>query len=274
MKIVNFSIIHNENDARNQYLFPQIKKLKEYIEREFSVNVGEFFYQPKFGNENFSINLISNFLLLRVRKEWNTYVYSTIANVLLKNLYLNLKFFINELLKIKNVKKNALLKAIEREITKKHIRSWESFLESKSDFLICLEDDIIFEENSLSKMLEVLKKASAFHNESYIYIDLAGGFEIKDLKIPNSIYEMEGNFYKFSIPISNTACCYLLNRALVEQFVYHIHSRPWLNLLPLDWAINKIFIEMRCVSENFFCLHANPTIFRHGSLNNFYQKWH
>lgn len=74
-------------------------------------------------------------------------------------------------------------------------------------------------------------------------------------------------------PVTNTACAYLMSRPLVIIFLDILTKRPLLRLIGVDWLMNKLFISMAKNEMECACMHANPTIFKHGTTTGNYVAW-
>lgn len=158
----------------------------------------------------------------------------------------------------------------------KHVRAWSAFLDTKADFIICFEDDAVFKENSISNIVELIGQLKGIDNHKPLYIDLAGGCDLKDIQI-NKLQEKQDKCFRYyKKPVTNTACVYLMNRSLVCEFHNIITRNPWIRLIGVDWMMNCLFINM---SKNIktscyvICQHADPTIFKHGTTTGEYVSW-
>ena len=157
-------------------------------------------------------------------------------------------------------------------LTDKHIRAWAAFLETGGDFLICFEDDAMFKDDSNQRVADLLDTLSRKNCDTPIYVDLAGGCELDELKIGNLETGRDASFRFYSKPVTNTACAYLMSRSLVTSFYEIVTRRPWLRLIGADWMINKLLMLMESDGVTCDCMHAEPTIFKHGSATGEYQS--
>jgi GR25 family glycosyltransferase involved in LPS biosynthesis len=162
---------------------------------------------------------------------------------------------------------------IETVVTDKHIRAWSAFLESDADFMICFEDDAVFKDDSTQRLNELLDDLARRLPDILIYVDLAGGCERDMLKIDTLETGRDASFRFYRKPVTNTACSYLMSRPLVTIFIEMIVRRPWLRLIGIDWMMNKLFILAANDGIECSCMHASPTIFKHGSFTGEYKTW-
>jgi len=267
-------IIHNNNKARNDYLFPVVNELCEKLTLSFLVEKFLISYQVSLEGKVKYLNLYAKIKITIVQLAWNKYLNigffkSLISNtkIILRNLYGFLKHIFNDL----RIQRD---NAVERVITGKHIRCWISFLEKDLDFLICFEDDVIFREDSIEKLDKKINLISKDSFNKMVYVDIGGGYSTYDLNISQlQVNGYDDKFIYFSRPVSNTACAYIVNRAIVEKFVYFLSLSPSDALLPIDWLINKYFILLRSESVEILCAHAVPSLVIHGSMNGHYENW-
>ena len=105
------------------------------------------------------------------------------------------------------------------------------------------EDDAVFNEGSFQKIKLSLENAAKVPKDSYLYIDLAGGCSISDLKISHLALERKDGITTYRKPVTNTACAYILNRTIVEEFKRILIRHPIYRLIGIDWMMNKLLIE-------------------------------
>jgi hypothetical protein len=77
----------------------------------------------------------------------------------------------------------------------------------------------------------------------------------------------------YSKPVTNTACAYLISRQLVATFPVIFTKRTWLRLIEIDWMMNRLFIRMANKGVEYFCMHEDPTILKHGTVTGEYVFW-
>ncbi len=158
-------------------------------------------------------------------------------------------------------------------MTDKHIRAWSAFLDSDADLLLCCEDDAVFKENSVQRVNDLIEMLAYRVGNGPIYVDLAGGCRYDEIKIDNLEVGRDDAFRFYAKPVTNTACAYLMNRPLVSTFHDILTRKPWLRLIGIDWLMNKLFITMAKSKVECACMHADPTIFKHGTTTGDYVAW-
>ena len=145
-----------------------------------------------------------------------------------------------------------------------------SFLDSGADFIICFEDDVVFKDDSVERIWDLLGLLAKKNLDARIYVDLAGGCKLDELRIDNLESSQDASFKFYRKPVTNTACAYLMSRQLAVAFHSILTRRPWLRLLGADWMMNSLFIAMENNGMESVCMHAAPTIFKHGSATGEY----
>lgn len=160
--------------------------------------------------------------------------------------------------------------SIEILVTDKHIRLWQKFTQSDSQFLIIFEDDVCESEHSIDRFRTQVMPIIPNGSEE-IYIDLAGGLSGLDLKNPAIIKLVNNNSTQWARPITNTACAYGISKSLCEKFLRLIIKNPHYRLLPIDWLMNQMFIDLK--RSKIECIHFNPPVFVHGSTSGNFKSW-
>jgi GR25 family glycosyltransferase involved in LPS biosynthesis len=164
------------------------------------------------------------------------------------------------------------LSAIEVVHSDEHVRAWTTFIQSDAEFLICFEDDAVFKMDSSQRVFDLIHQLSESVGSGPIYIDLAGGVLLDDLKIDKLESNHDASFRYYSKPVTNTACVYLMNRSLILLFHSILAQRPWLRLIQVDFMMNKLFMILEELEIEVKCMHAEPTIFKHGSATGEYSS--
>ena len=115
-------------------------------------------------------------------------------------------------------------------VISKHHQSLNSFLNTDDDFCLICEDDVIFYENSLSYIHELVQ------NLSFDFVDIAGG---DGLNTSNADVIVSRNLQleqKFNFA-TRTACCYLVSRRYAEKLSLVLNSP----VFPIDWSMSFAF---------------------------------
>lgn len=262
------ALIHNNNKERCKHIRPSLERLKDKLSVGFNVEFFEIYKQPDVAQHKTLVTLIKKVFLWRINRKWKEY-----KDLKPRNIFLDMVILIRRIiLTYVDRKRENKWSIIQSFVTGKHIRAWERFLEKEADFLICFEDDAAFKKDSISKLMHFLQEIRR-HKNKPIYLDLAGGcdsntLEAKKLELSND--KLRKYFRK---PVTNTACAYLINHLSAEIFLKNILEYPWLRLISIDWVLNKLFILTVC-KYTYYCYHANPPIFDHGSQTSYYLSWH
>lgn len=266
--------IHNNNVQRNAYLCPQLEKMAGAFRGAITVERTEASFQPEIKAHSIAMAFLRDIMYQRLDREWHQYRQLK-PRTLVRDIVAFLKgSFIKSVVERESTgaswKRNS---SIEVMVTEKHVRAWGRFLDSRADFLICFEDDAVFTSDSVQRVKDLLGVLSRRNLDTRVYVDLAGGLKLDELKIDNLETDSDGAFRFYSKPVTNTACVYLMSRQLVVAFHSILTRRPWLRLIGIDWMMNSLFIQMANDGMESICMHAAPTIFKHGTTTGEYVSW-
>lgn len=272
--LVCIALIHNNNVQRNAYIRPQLEKISGGLEMYIASEKIEVSFQSEIKPHGTAMAFMRDVMYRKLDREWHRYRLLKPLN-LVRDVVGFLKCsFIKYAAKRNGIgaqwKRNS---AIEVTVTEKHVRAWGRFLDTDADFLICFEDDAVFKDDSVQKINELLDMLSRRNLDTPIYVDLAGGCMLDELKIGNLETGQDACFRFYSKPVTNTACAYLMSRQLVAVFHSTLTRRPWLRLIGIDWMMNGLFIHMANDEVECICMHADPTIFKHGTTTGEYVSW-
>lgn len=269
-KKVLISLVHNNNQDRLSYIKPNLGKLINIAGDKYKVDFLESSYQPSLKGMRFSLFFLKEFIFFILDRKWTKYrKYSQ------KPFVIKFPFFIINLLK-KYLNKQIYcnlkrIYEIEIYLTGKHIRSYLDAIENNYDYLIVFEDDVIFKDDSFEKFSKFLDILPSF-NDNLLYVDIAGGLSLEDLKVDKLNYKNDDLFKYFSKPVTNGTACYLMNRKQFEYAYSIILKNPLLRYLPSDWLLNTIFLKQEKDQIASDCCHFYPNLFSHGSVNGSYQS--
>ncbi len=116
-----------------------------------------------------------------------------------------------------------------KSITLKHICAWKKALHKKHQQILVFEDDVVLDDNFLTKLQVVLEDAN---NISPGYLIFLGG---ADTKVPKDFFKNQADFYELSMP---TAEAYITDLTAINLRL------EWLERhkisLPADHATVKI----------------------------------
>ena len=270
---LSIALIHNNNLLRNSYIRPQLENLMRSMQLHFAASMFEVSFQEQITPHSTSMAFIRDVIYQNLGSKWRKY--RLLKSWELRN-WVNflrasfVKYIIRSNGRLNQWKRNS---AIEVAVTDKHIRAWFQFLDSGADYLIVFEDDAVFKDDSTLRVKELLNKLSKNHQNKSSYVDLGGGCRLADLMI-NRLETSKDNSYRYyKKPVTNTACAYLMSRELATAFCTTLTRRPWLRLIGVDWMMNSLFILRGEQVLDCICLHADPTIFKHGTTTGEYVSW-
>ncbi|MGN8151202.1 hypothetical protein [Rhizobium rhizogenes] len=267
-------LVHN-GDARARLALRQLEKLA-CIGANLDAKIIQFSFQPVIVPHSKRHAWRRTLIYRRLAEEWSRYRNLPRPK---KRLREKLSFYRRALKSWRRERDTVTAwqrrSAIEVNVTDKHIRAWYSFLETGADFILVMEDDAVFEVDTLLLFKDVLQFVrERVVEDKPLYIDLAGGCSLQDLEIDFLRGEKVLNRFRiYKRPVTNTACCYLLSRSLVENFVATLIDHPEYRLIGIDWMMNQLFIDLWAKNVVVDCVHAEPPIIRHGSVTGDFISW-
>ncbi len=271
------ALVHNNNEVRNNSIRPCINSLLHEVQHICDVEKIEVSFQDSVVPHGFLMAFSRDLIYFKLSYQWRRYCLLNPFRLLdlirfLKRSFLKYIFSTHTI--GKRWKKNS---AIEVAVTDKHIRVWAKFLDTNADWLICFEDDAVFKQDSISNVEALLGQLVNMSCHNPLYIDLAGGCDLKDLGIEKLLVKQDECFRYYKKPVTNTACAYLMNRSLVSKFHSILTRKPWIRLIAVDLMMNNLFIHMNDMvlkpEERVICMHADPTFFKHGTTTGDYVSW-
>lgn len=267
------ALIHNNDAARNALIRPALSKLADELGLSRQVTSVEVSWQPALAPSSTAVVLKRNLQYQILERNWVRYrgqKPTRRSSVMRKFFKFAKSFLLNKDGLGERLPRNS---AIELAVTDKHIRAWDRFLDSDADLLICFEDDAIFKDTSAADLSDVLAVIAHTKPQELLYVDLAGGMPISNLKIAALEDRKEGFFTYYKKPVTNTACSYLLNRSTAGLFRSILSNSPELRHVSIDWLLNALFIELEKQGMKALCFHADPTVFNHGSTTGECKAW-
>ena len=272
MKHISFYIIHNNSKDRSH-----LRNRLQNLANKLNIDLIEIYKQRKNLKIKFSLNyklmilriyFLRNFYDLRHKKD-----FSFKFVILTLNYFFKLtKYTINMAFK----SRNEVIKAwkhmrIESLVTRKHIRAWSHFIKSEKEILIVFEDDAICKKDTEERLKNLLDKIKNFNLDN-IFIDLAGGYKIKEIIPSRKIKKIEDKFFMVEGIYTNTACSYLINRNLILKLFEEYQKSKLNNSLPIDHLINKLGLRINR-SINTSSIHYLNPLFTHGSFEGNIKSW-
>lgn len=263
-------IIHN-NSIERKVLRKEIKNLI----KSFNINF-KLISEQKIHKKNHPnlILIILNLKIILLKELFNLYHKRfLIFNDLI--LYLRNIFYLGKrILKILFSSKSKNLESynhniIEKIVRDKHINAWKLFLKTDSDYMIIFEDDAICLKNS-KKRLSAIFENLYIENKESIFLDLAGGYELsKILPLKNNLANPVYDVYLQNL-YTNTACCYLISRNLVSEFIEIIKYDQFSKNFPIDYLMNYLGFKS---NKKIFSGHFFSPVFAHGSFKYNVESW-
>jgi len=263
MSRISIAIIHNRDPVRLAHILPAARSLVKHV----GGSVFEVCEQPAVKPHGVLFVLYKWTLFSKLARDWERY-----RGVKQRGLMRSLADY--AVLVARKVKRrHRVISAVESIIISKHVSAWRSFLTGGADYLVVLEDDATVVDNSIDRFRALLELLNSRDPGRLLYVDLAGGFDIDGLRVSPLIEGRQNGYIYFEKLVTNTTCGYLICRETARRFCEIMASRPWFRHTPIDWLINAIGMRACAEGNMFDCRHADPPIFRHGSLMNLYTSW-
>ena len=190
MKDTIFYLIHN--NAINRI---EIREKIKFLIESLDFDLVEIFHQESLSNIKSTIK--NKFLIIKIQFLRLIHINYKIKNgnfIKLSESYLQFFLKIKLLIKIILQKKQEDLSyfkhlKIEQLVTKKHIKAWEEFLKTENYLMVVFEDDALMLHNSAKRLKDLLKSLENLDFE-YLFIDLAGGYNYKEVVPKDNILKI------------------------------------------------------------------------------------
>jgi hypothetical protein len=270
-------LIHNNNAERNQVIKHGIISLANHIQQLYKTKIIEISYQPELRDHGTLLAFAGDLLYQYLGYKWAKYrlLPPSFSRTLCETLKHVFKRYVLD--KNQSLTRWRRSSSIEVTVTDKHIRGWDAFLESGEEVLIVFEDDAIFNQNSIDRIYDMLTNCFTYYLDQNLYIDLAGGCALSDLGIHKLALSKSGGWTAYQKPVTNTACSYLLNRTIAQNFRRELTKNPTLRLIGIDWMMNALFMKLfrseYGEDNRFTCFHSDPPVFTHGSVTRHFEAW-
>lgn len=268
MKKIVISLIHNNNEDRLAYIRPKIKSLMFELQNIVDVEYYEFFGDKYIGDINFISSIKRDWFYLKLNRDWNDYKKSKNRLLVFDFFIFIFKTFLRYFVKNKREKYLKFFK-VECYITKNHILSLLNAQGQSADYLLVFEDDAIFKPDSINKLVDLINNNKRNNDNIPLYVDLAGGNNLDEIKVKRLEYKRDSFFRYYKKPITDTVCCYLINKKQIDIFCRFLDKFPKLSYIGIDWMFNKIFIMEERDNIKTLCFHSDPSFFEHGSFSKY-----
>jgi hypothetical protein len=248
-------LIHNNDKARVSRSISQIKTILKHSSGYFESILFETVYQPP-------VTLMSEDAFVErernqrtISKAWDEYRNLSEVNVFNPR---------------EATHSNLTRATIEIYLTDKHIRTWDYCIEHSADWLLVMEDDALFTNETVTQLILII--TTLCEERIPTYVDLAGGFNLQALQVDALIDKNNERIITFKKPITNTTCAYMMNINLAMELKKLITFKPNYRLIASDWLLNKCFIDLTYNNTNVKCIHFFPPIMIHGSMYGMHQS--
>ena len=258
------ALIHNKNQERLDKLRPKLDKFA----LRFNAKIVEIFEQPELTPVNKLENLFREAVYRKL--EARQKIYTNSSGRVSNDRSSFLRYLTEEYKNADKHTADSLRKAaIERILTRKHIAAWASG-KTAADFLIVMEDDAVFQTDTIIKFENLMRKIESLDSNSPLYVDLAGGFPFDAIGVTKNIVECDNGLCRIQKLMTNTTCCYLVNRRAAAIFSKKAASPFRYKGINPDWFINSIGHETEAEDVQFLCFHGDPPLWQHGSMTGMF----
>ncbi|NDD66224.1 hypothetical protein EBZ35_00975 [bacterium] len=270
------ALIHCHNQERLRSIRPHLAHLASCWSDQYTVQQIDISHQPPTPSQliwpTFWECIKRDVLHTSTQQKWSRYIECPTRSFLqpVKWAYYAMNYAIQKEKGRAAYRKKHFL---ELMISDKHVRAWDAFLDSNHDLLMVLEDDAIFDSQSIERLSVACYTAMATTPSNGVYVDLAGGYPLEQLHVNALITAQQHNMTTFSKPISNTACGYLMNQALAQDFKNTLCYNPSSRSLCADWLINDCMMAAHRRLP-ITCFHMTPSALQHGSISGHYVPIH
>jgi hypothetical protein len=259
-------LIHNNESHRLSYLKPHLARLAQRL----NCTVQEVHEQDDISALDRFKSIKRDFGLLYLEAKWQSYKKDEKIpfSRTVKAGFEILKKHVSNAAS----KRHRRTAAIEIIVAKKHRTAWLS-AKNEYDFILVMEDDAIFTDDTIENFEKTYSDIISAYKNSLLYVDLAGGFELEKLGVEQLIAKRADGLVKFSRPVTNTACTYLISSQTAHLFCDMLARNPWFQDAPIDWLINGLLMKALKTDVAFHCLHTEPPYWLHGSMQGHYPAW-
>jgi hypothetical protein len=161
---------------------------------------------------------------------------------------------------------------VEAIVSEKHGCAWRQALSAGADLALVFEDDVECVPASQRRLQALLEAVPGLlERQPRLYLDLAGGYPLDQVLPLAEGLPIEG-LADLMLPgvHTNTACGYLVSRALLEAWLQALQQRPALAQLPIDHLINR---ASALQAPQAISGHWRQPVFRHGSFCGSVRSW-
>lgn len=137
----------------------------------------------------------------------------------------------------------------------------------KADYLLIIEDDLVFISGVTSVAEFLSEKMSRLHVPSYL--DLGGGLPMSSLGYENLLISAGPVEDVYKRPVTNTTCAYMVNDRLVSMLLSELNRNPLGWMLPIGWVINYLLARLNEQGQlsEAKATHAKHIGLKHGSMS-------
>lgn len=254
------AIIHNYDPYRNQQLEAELSRLMSEKPVAAEIKMAWVGYQPKLSPLKAHLRISRWLAQKNLSAKLICRLYRT--GRLKRLLWWAISWPLDLWSIYSSARMSSLKASIEMQLTKKHMRAWEHFLDSEASFLIVLEDDARLNDHFISNVADLIHSASL--GSSPFIVSLCRDYELGELGIAQDISFFGERYIRFMTGAMNTTAGYVLNRSAACLFLEGIDNDPRMKLLNSDFLINCLLLKN---SPKVSCLHAMNALVTNSSVS-------
>ena len=155
------------------------------------------------------------------------------------------------------------------QLTRKHILAWESFLNSDSDYLVCLEDDAFPLADCKTKLKTMFDRLNGTNEDLYVLLSRGVNQELLRFSARESKHLNE-TLFEPPVAYTNTTAGYLISKGMAEKFLAEVQNLPAGPLVNIDFLINFLFSRLNsCKGEPaLMCWHFSEPPLDNASISS------
>jgi hypothetical protein len=264
MEELQITLIHNFSRNRTESALNEIGKFRSNLKFVGLPGTTTIGWQPPINPVSYLALIRKELETFKYLRRWNKYLGRSVSlfdrsNPILVGMTRALGI-------LRNVQEKRYKCAIEIELSLKHARAWEAFLELDAGWLMILEDDIILASDASNSVTTFENLLGNNARESAFFISISNPYSIEQLKIEKLVRSGHERFIELKKPCTNTTAGYVISRKAAEVLAISFRRDQALRYLSADLMLNEIFARNEFLPNRFASWHVVPQIFENGTI--------
>ncbi len=237
----------------------------------------------------FSDLLLARVYLPILYRRWADYLVGKKTSRAIKNnlrILANLIMYCAHLTRSKFRAKEQRRLSRDLNITSGHIKLLEDFLNSGTPVGLIFEDDASFDPSKelIFTLFDLVRFTQTTPAPNF-FIDVSDSYSFQELGVQHLVILPkldvgQDKFLGSSIrstekPFTNTCCAILYNRSMAQLMLARVKSysrTTGKRVIPIDWMLNSILLELESTDTKVSSFHLDPGIFPQNSLAHLKKK--